>query len=491
MPIRLVDAVSALAAPTILIFGRRAVLLEGAVRQRLPPALDSVLDAMLEGAGHGGDRGVTASTWLPGSPKARHAVVGVLPEAGSRHNAPARPDAVTPFVAHAVPREGPFGVVSVLESPDHLFATALAVARALPIYQSRSKPRPAVDVHLAFITRDGTSVTSPNLDAAMAAVREAARLADMPTSELDTARFIAVARSTVESLPGASMRVIEGDALAAQGLGGLHAVGRAAVAPPALVHLIWNGEQQGGASPARDVTTWAWVGKGIVYDTGGLSLKTKTGMPGMKGDMAGAAAVLCAFEAAVRAGTRHRIHALLCLAENAVGPNALRPDDIITLYSGRTVEVNNTDAEGRLVLGDGVAWAAKNLNPSIIVDIATLTGAQLVATGRRHAAVITNDETWEHATVVAGRHSGDLVHPLPYCPEFYRAEFKSDVADMKNSVKNRENAQSSCAAQFIANHLGDYDRPWIHIDMAGPALGLGERASGYGVGLLLSLIDVF
>ncbi|MBT9559346.1 MAG: leucyl aminopeptidase family protein, partial [Myxococcales bacterium] len=426
MPIRLVDAVSALAAPTILFFGRRAVLLEAAVRQQLPPALASVYDAMLDSAGHGGDRGVAASTWLPGDPKARHAVIGVLPDAGSRHNAPARPDAVTSFVAHAIPREGTFGIVSVLESAEHVFATALAIARALPLYQGRSKPRPAFDVHVAFITRDGTRVSAPYLDVAMAAVREAARLADMPTSELDTARFIDVARSTVESLPGTSMRVIEGEALAAEGLGGLHAVGRAAVAPPALVHLIWNGDPSSDASPARDVTTWAWVGKGIVYDTGGLSLKTKTGMPGMKGDMAGAAAVLCAFEAAVRAGTRHRIHALLCLAENAVGPNALRPDDIITLYSGRTVEVNNTDAEGRLVLGDGVAWAARNLNPSIIVDMATLTGAQLVATGRRHAAVITNDETWEHATVIAGRHSGDLVHPLPYCPEFFRSEFKSD-----------------------------------------------------------------
>jgi probable aminopeptidase NPEPL1 len=239
-------------------------------------------------------------------------------------------------------------------------------------------------------------------------------------------------------------------------------------------------------APPGAARTLAWVGKGIVYDTGGLSLKTKEGMPGMKGDMGGAAAVLGAFAAAVRLGVPARIHALLCVAENAIGPAAIRPDDIITLYSGRTVEINNTDAEGRLVLGDGVAWAVKHLRPDVLVDLATLTGAQLVATGKRHAGVVCNDEELEAAAVRAGRASGDLVHPLPYVPEFFRREFKSDVADLKNSVKDRSNAQSSCAAQFIAEHLGGYDGPWLHVDLAGPSAN-GERGTGFGVALLLTL----
>jgi len=206
----------------------------------------------------------------------------------------------------------------------------------------------------------------------------------------------------------------------------------------------------------------------------------------MKGDMAGAAAVLGAFRAAARLGWKGPLHAVLCLAENAVGPEATRPDDVLTLYSGKTVEVNNTDAEGRLVLGDGVAWAARRLNPKVIVDMATLTGAQLTATGRRHAALVCSDDALEARAVEAGRRSGDLTHPLPFCPEFFRKEFKSKVADMKNSVADRANAQSSCAGQFVYNHLAPWKGPWLHVDIAGPATSL-ERGTGYGVALLLTL----
>ncbi|HAA54073.1 MAG TPA: peptidase M17, partial [Myxococcales bacterium] len=154
------------------------------------------------------------------------------------------------------------------------------------------------------------------------------------------------------------------------------------------------------------------------------------------------------------------------------------------LYSGKTIEINNTDAEGRLVLGDGVAYASKHLNPDVIVDMATLTGAQLMATGKRHAAIVCNDDALEQKAIAAGKVSGDLVHPLPYCPEFFRKEFKSKVADMKNSVKDRMNAQSSCAGQFVAEHLVDYNNAWLHVDIAGPSF-TEDRGNGYGVALLL------
>jgi probable aminopeptidase NPEPL1 len=206
-------------------------------------------------------------------------------------------------------------------------------------------------------------------------------------------------------------------------------------------------------------------------------------MPGMKTDMGGAAAALAAFVHACEQDTGLRLSCVLCLAENSVGPEATRPDDIITLYSGKTVEVNNTDAEGRLVLADGVSWAVRHLRAEVIIDLATLTGAQLVSTGRRHCVAVSNDEALESAAVAAGRASGDLVWPLPYCPEFFRGEFKSEVADMKNSVKDRMNAQSACAAQFIAEHLGDFSGAWLHLDIAGPAVE-GERGTGFGVALL-------
>jgi len=184
------------------------------------------------------------------------------------------------------------------------------------------------------------------------------------------------------------------------------------------------------------------------------------------------------------------VHALLCISENSVGPLSTRPDDIHTLLSGKTVEVNNTDAEGRLVLSDGVFYASRDLNPEYIIDIATLTGAQLIATGKNHASIYCNDDTLEQLAISTGKYTGDLTHPMPYCPEFYKPEFSSEVADMKNSVKDRTNAQVSCAGQFIGNHLESYLKAggkWLHIDMAGP-VEKGGRATGFGVALLHKLV---
>lgn len=158
--------------------------------------------------------------------------------------------------------------------------------------------------------------------------------------------------------------------------------------------------------------------------------------------------------------------AALCLAENSVSAEAMRVDDVIQLYSGKTVEVNNTDAEGRLVLGDGVAYAKKDLKSEIIVDLATLTGAQKIATGKYHAAIVTNNEDYENLFIKAGKFSGDLLAPLPFTPELHFSEFKSDVADMKNSVSDGGNAGASCAGLFIFSHIGfDWEGIWVHVDL--------------------------
>lgn len=154
----------------------------------------------------------------------------------------------------------------------------------------------------------------------------------------------------------------------------------------------------------------------------------------MKRDCGGAAGILGAFYAAVQSKFSENLHAIFCLAENAVCDRSTRPDDIHTLYSGRTVEINNTDAEGRLVVSDGVVYANRDLSANIIVDMCTLTGAQGISTGRYHAAHLTNNEDWEGFCSDAGRASGDLSFPLVYCPELHFPEFSSAVADMKNSV---------------------------------------------------------
>ncbi|XP_031228785.1 probable aminopeptidase NPEPL1 isoform X3 [Mastomys coucha] len=356
-----------------------------------------------------------------------------------------------------------------------------ATVAALPSRVSRHNSPSAAH----FITRLVRTCLPPGthrcilcLTNATEGVRLAARIVDTPCNEMNTDIFLEEISQVGMEL-GITPTIIRDEQLKTKGFGGIYGVGKAALHPPALAVL--------SHTPDGATQTIAWVGKGIVYDTGGLSIKGKTTMPGMKRDCGGAAAILGAFRAAIKQGFKDNLHAVFCLAENAVGPNATRPDDIHLLYSGKTVEINNTDAEGRLVLADGVSYACKDLGADIIVDMATLTGAQGIATGKYHAAVLTNSAEWEAACVKAGRKCGDLVHPLVYCPELHFSEFTSAVADMKNSVADRDNSPSSCAGLFIASHIGfDWPGVWVHLDIAAP-VHAGERATGFGVALLLAL----
>ncbi len=460
-------------APVFVLVGRAEVLSGDVATAALPQGVDrAVWTRMLEAA-RPGETGATMSSWLVGD--VEHLVAIVLPGPGSRHNAPSRPEALASLLRKAVPAGRDACVVVALAAPEHAVPSTVAVARAFPTFRMKSES----DDRNITVALLGCDDEPADLQRIADAVRFAGSLVDRPTSSLNVDAFVAEAEA-VATRVGARIRVLRGDALREQGFGGLWGVGKAADCGPALVVLSHE--------PAGAKTATAWVGKGIVYDTGGLSIKGKDHMPGMKGDMGGAAAVLAAFGAAVEGGTDQCLHAVLCLAENSVGPASLRPDDVITLYSGRTVEVNNTDAEGRLVLGDGVAFASRDLEADVVIDMATLTGAQLVATGKRHAAIACNDEELEARAVVAGRVSGDLVHPLVWVPEFHRREFLSEVADMKNSVKDRGNAQSSCAAWFVFEHLDrGWGGKWMHVDIAGPS-SADDRGTGFGVALLLELL---
>ena len=219
------------------------------------------------------------------------------------------------------------------------------------------------------------------LNAAIESVRLAARIVDTPCEEMNVCAFLREVETVGASL-NLKPTIIRGEELSKKGINGIWNVGRAATSLPALAVL--------SHTPNGATETVAWVGKGIVYDTGGLSLKPRLSMLGMKRDCGGAAGILGAFQTAVKCGFKQNLHAVFCLAENAIGPQAIRPDDVIQMYSGKTVEINNTDAEGRLVLADGVVYASRDLGAKIIVDMATLTGAQGVATGKYHAAIVTN-----------------------------------------------------------------------------------------------------
>mmetsp|Transcript_402 Transcript_402/g.443 ORF Transcript_402/g.443 Transcript_402/m.443 type:complete len:517 (+) Transcript_402:123-1673(+) len=420
-------------------------------------------------------------------------VISVLPTACSRHNTPARSHAVGNVVKAHKSSENTI-VIVVPSSEDRAYAQAVAVGRQFPLFSLKSGDAASsstsikVDVVINFPSNSqNIAHIVSSSQSTIEGVRLAQKLVDSPPNILHSDAYVEICRSVAESLKS-EIRVIQGKDLKDQGFGGLYGVGQAAEHAPALVVLSYYPPS---TTASADSSSVCLVGKGIIYDTGGLSIKTPTtSMAGMKIDMAGSAAVLGAFATAVSLGNLKKpLHGLLCIAENSIGPNATRPDDIHTLLSGKTVEVNNTDAEGRLVLSDGVFYAHKFLHANVIVDIATLTGAQGIATGKNHGAIYCNSDELEGLAVASGKYTGDLTFPIPYVPEFYRNEFRSVVADMKNSVADRSNAQSSCAGQFIGNHLEEFlnkGGQWLHVDMASPASS-GERATGYGVALLYEL----
>jgi probable aminopeptidase NPEPL1 len=355
-------------------------------------------------------------------------IIALLPKLVNcaRHNTPSRSHAIASFVKNIKAKNNTmFYILPTFR--EHALAQACAVARQFPLYSAKSGfTAPAnipIVIHFDAIQPSDEKLIF-DIQHTIEFIRTAQRLVDTPPNVLHTNSYIVECQAIAQKI-GCEITVIQGKDLEAGGFGGIWGVGKASDNLPALVILSYfptekNNEEQ---------KSICLVGKGIVYDTGGLSIKTPTtSMAGMKTDMGGSAAVLGAFSTLVTTrNTSVPIHALLCLAENSVGPLATRPDDIHILLSGKSVEVNNTDAEGRLVLADGCFYAYKYLNPQYIIDIATLTGAQLIATGKNHAAIYCNDDELEAAALKAGKYTGDLTFPIPYCPEFYRNEFRSVV----------------------------------------------------------------
>jgi leucyl aminopeptidase len=272
--------------------------------------------------------------------------------------------------------------------------------------------------------------------------------------------------------------VLGRERLEALGMGGLLAVSQGGPQEPKLIVLRY----QGGTGP-----TLGLVGKGVTFDTGGISLKPGAGMQEMKMDMSGGAAVLEAVAAIAELELSLDIVAVVAATENMPSGTAIKPGDVITQYSGKTVEVNNTDAEGRLILADALAYAAE-LGAERIVDLATLTGAVTIALGSTYAAVVANDDELAGAVERAGAESGELVWRLPLHPEF-KALMKGRVADLSNLASKRK-AGTITAASFLEEFVGE--TPWAHVDIAGTAWDVGREytgndASGFGVRLLVEL----
>ncbi|MEC8253613.1 MAG: leucyl aminopeptidase family protein [Planctomycetota bacterium] len=406
--------------------------------------------------------------------------VGVLPASVSRHASEARAESVRKLTAAAGLRRGKNAALLCLDDAAHELAACNAVGRALPDFTLKSGKQATATLAIACALPDGAFVkVSAKTKDVVQRAREAARFVDMPPTDLNPGAFAAAAKKLLRAVPGVKVTEVVGDALLKKKLGGIHAVGRTALSAPRMLVAT--------ANPTKKKHI-ALVGKGVTYDTGGLHLKGRGAMETMKADMGGAAAVLGAFLALAKHHKKHKLTLVMCLAENAIGPHAYKPDDVLTMHSGKTVEVNNTDAEGRLLLADGCSYAARVLKADTVLDAATLTGAQGVATGQHFGAVVSNDDDVEQALCAAGRSSGDMCWSLPFAPEFFRSEFASPIADMRNSVKNRSNAQVSCAAEFIHWNVDGSGARWGHVDLAYPAFR-GNRGTGYGVALLVDAVQ--
>ncbi|MCI4346448.1 MAG: leucyl aminopeptidase [Thermoplasmata archaeon] len=281
-------------------------------------------------------------------------------------------------------------------------------------------------------------------------------LANAPPN-IATPAWLAAQAETLTDL-GLKVAVFDEKKLAELGCGGILAVGSGSRHPPRMVVVEWPG----GSRKGRTV---AIVGKGITFDSGGISIKAALGMQEMKFDKAGACAVLGTLRAAAVLKAPTRVVGILACAENLVGEGAYRPGDIVRTYSGKTIEVTNTDAEGRVVLSDALAYAVDKYHPDEIIDIATLTGAALTALGENIAAVVGNNERLENALVVCGTATGELLWRLPLT-DTHREMVRSDVADVKNSVEPKI-AGVLMGGTFLEQFVGE--TPWAHLDIAGPA----------------------
>jgi leucyl aminopeptidase len=296
-------------------------------------------------------------------------------------------------------------------------------------------------------------------EAVAAAVALARDLVNMPPSDLHPADLAAAALAAAPA--GVAAEVLDEKKLKRAGYGGILGVGAGAAHPPRLVHLSYAAV---GAS-----TTLALVGKGITYDSGGLSLKPASAMEDMKSDMAGGAAVIAATAAIATLGQRVNIEAWVPMAENMPSGSAIRPSDVLTMYGGKQVEVLNTDAEGRLILGDALARASED-HPDYLLDVATLTGAQVVALGARVAAVMANDDDFRAQVVAAAGRAGEAMWPMPL-PVELRKSLDSEIADLTNTGDRY--GGMLVAGLFLKEFVGN-GIPWAHLDIAGPSFNTGD-----------------
>ena len=351
-------------------------------------------------------------------------------------------------------------------------------------YRTRMKDEQKVS--LEGVTVIGAPDGAQDAWTAMAAVAEGVEftreLITEPANILYPVSFVERCRERFEGT-GAEIIVLDEAQMEEMGMGALLGVGQGSDRESRILAIRWNGGGQGDAPTA-------FVGKGVTFDTGGISLKPGPGMEDMKWEMGGAGAVAGAMLALAKRKAKANVVGVMGLVENMPGSKAQRPGDVVTSMSGQTIEVLNTDAEGRLVLADALHWTQEEFQPARIVDFATLTGAMIVALGNEHAGIFSNDDGLADALTAAGKTSGDAVWRMPLGAAYDKL-IDSPIADMKNI--GGKGAGSITAAQFLQRFIAD-GTPWAHCDIAGmvwddkPGATWGKGATGYGVRLIDQLV---
>lgn len=370
-----------------------------------------------------------------------------------------------------------FETVSVAVVPDEGdLARAAAEGATLGGYRfegyKSEAPKPRAAQVVVHTSDESASTDVGRISAAADAVALVKDLVSVPAEWLGPADFAARATEAVAGLP-VEVEVLDEAALEDAGYGGILGVGQGSDRPPRLVRLDY--------APAGATSHVALVGKGITFDTGGLSLKPPSGMVGMKYDMCGAATVLAVVRAVAALALPVRVSGWLCIADNMPSGRATRPGDVLRMLDGTTVEVLNTDAEGRLVLADGLVAASRE-HPDVIVDVATLTGAITIALGTRHTGVMGDDDAVRRY-LDASSETGELAWQLPL-PAHMVDELDSPIADLQNAKIGDPAGGSLFAGLFLRHFVGrvseDADAariPWVHLDIAGVGMNKG---GGYG-----------
>jgi leucyl aminopeptidase len=456
--------------------------------------LDSKLDGLLarlaadgELSGEAGHVSIVHVDGKLGAP--RVAVVGLGPreeiDADALRTAAAAVARETGAYAETVA----WAVDGALELPAEEQARALVEGTALGGYDTarwkHDEPKPKLASIVLLGDGDGLATAARRAATVAEWTNRARDLVNSPPNETTPERLAERAQEIASSVEHVSAEALDPEQIKELGMGALAAVARGSDNPARLVVLRYDPPQ-----PARGDVVLGLVGKAITFDTGGISLKPSLHMEDMKGDMAGGAAVIEATGAIAELGLAVRVLTVAAATENMPSGHAYRPGDIITAANGKTIEITNTDAEGRLVLADAL-WYAREQGATHVLDLATLTGAMEVALGDLYAGVFANDEAWRDEILAAAEASGDHIWPFPMHPR-YRRYVDSVFADLKNSSDLRQ-AGAVLAAKFLEEFAGE--GPWAHADIAGPAFlersrgdYLSQRGgTGYGVRLIVEL----